>query len=230
MLHISHLILRNFKSFKALNISIPPSFVCFAGPNGAGKSNVLDAIRFVLGETSLKSLRARKVRDLIHMGAKSAEVTVAFDGESKYDIKRAIREDGKVIYRLNGKRVTRSATQEALRKYNLDDSGRNIIAQGEVQRIVNMSGKERRTIIDAVAGISDFEEKKKEALRDLDVVETRVKEASIVLGERKVFLEDLGREREVALKYSEKKSLLNTSKGTLLKMEMERLDKECGQF
>ncbi len=230
MFYISHLKMKNFKSFKALNIELPPSFICFAGPNGAGKSNILDAIRFVLGETSLKSLRARRVNDLIHHGAKAAEVMITFDGDGKYEIRRAIREDGKVIYRLNGKRATKGAILEALKKFDLDDSGRNIIAQGEVQRIVNMSGKERRTIIDAVAGISDFEEKKKEALKDLEVVDTRIKEANIVLGERKAFLEELEKERELALKYIEKRDLLNNSKGTLLKLELDRLQKECSQF
>ncbi len=230
MLHISHLKLKNFKSFKALNVDVPPSFICFAGPNGAGKSNILDAVRFILGETSLKSLRARKVRDLIHVGSKAAEGAITLDGESKYEIKRIIREDGKVIYRMNGKRTTRTSIMEALRRYNLDGSGRNIIAQGEVQKIVNMSGKERRGIIDAVAGVSDFEEKKKESIRDLDVVETRIKEASIVLGERKAFLEELGKEKEIAVKYSEKRDLLNNSKGTLLKLEMERFGKEKDGF
>lgn len=230
MLHISHLKMKNFKSFKALNVNLPPSFICFAGPNGAGKSNVLDAVRFVLGETSLKSLRARKVRDLIHVGSKSAEVALSLGGDDNYDIKRVINSDGKVVYRLNGKRTTRTSIQEALKKYNLDSSGRNIIAQGEVQRIVNMSGKERRGIIDAVAGISDFEEKKKEAVRDLEIVETRIKEANIVLGERKAFLEELGKEKETALEYTEKRDLLNNSKGTLLKLEIDRYDKECSGF
>jgi len=230
MLHISHLKMKNFKSFKALNVGLPPSFICLAGPNGAGKSNVLDAIRFVLGETSLKSLRAKKVRDLIHVGSKSTEVGVTFEGDSKYEIKRVIREDGKVIYRLNGKRTTRGSILEALKKYNLDSSGRNIIAQGEVQKIVNMSGKERRMIIDAVAGISDFEEKKKEAVRDLDIVENRIKEANIVLGERRTFLEELGKERETAIEYSDKRDLLNNSKGTLLKLEIERFGKEKTGF
>jgi chromosome segregation protein len=230
MLYISHLKLKNFKSFRALNVGVPPSFICFAGPNGAGKSNILDAVRFVLGETSLKSLRARKVKDLIHMGAKAAEVMVEFDGDKRYDIRRAIREDGKVIYRLNGKRTTRGSILEALKRYNLDSSGRNIIAQGEVQRIVNMNGKERRGIIDAVAGVSDFEEKKKESLRDLDIVEARIKEANIVLGERKAFLEELEKEKETAIRYAEKRDLLNNSKGTLLKLEMERFGKEKNGF
>ncbi len=226
MIHISHIKARNFKSFKALNINIPKTFLCLAGPNGSGKSNFGDSIRFVLGEKSLKALRARKVRELIHTNAKSAEVTVKFDGETGLEVRRIIRDDGKIQYRMNGKRTTRSAILEALKKYNLDESGRNIIAQGEVQNILNMNGKERRAIIDSVAGISDFEAKKKEALRELETVEGRIKDANLVLGERRVFLEELGREKETALKYRDARNSVTSAKATLLRTEIERLEEE----
>ncbi|MBU0590644.1 AAA family ATPase [Candidatus Micrarchaeota archaeon] len=225
---ISRLRLRNFKSFKAADVSLPPSFVCFAGPNGSGKSNLCDAIRFVMGEKSLKSLRAKRVKDLIHVGSKTAEVTIIFEGDNgtSYEIKRAIRDDGKILYKLNGKKTTRGTILEALKKYNLDESGRNTIAQGEVQRIINMNGKERRDIIDSVAGIADFEEKKKEAIRELNTVNERIKDGKLVLGERKVFLEELGKEKEVAIKYTGAKKMLSNSKGTLLRNEIGRLEKE----
>jgi len=226
MIYISRLRIRNFKSFKLVNIELPKTFLCLAGPNGSGKSNFGDSIRFVLGEISLKSLRAKKVRDLIHSGAKTAEVTLNFDGDAQIEVKRVIREDGKILYRLNGKKTTRNAILDVVRKYNLDESGRNIIAQGEVSRIIHMGGKERRTIIDSVAGISDFESKKKEALSELETVENRIKDASLVLGERQAFLAELGRERESAIKYLDAKKKLNSSKGTLLKTELNRLDKD----
>ncbi|MBD3209830.1 AAA family ATPase [Candidatus Micrarchaeota archaeon] len=227
MFSISRLKLRNFKSFKAADVSLPESIVCFAGPNGSGKSNLCDAIRFAMGETSLRSLRAKKVRELIHAGARTAEVSLSFaDGSGKTEIKRAIREDGKIQYRLNGKKTTRGAILEALKKHNLDGSGRNTIAQGEVQHIISMSGKERRLIIDNVAGIADFEEKKKEALRELETVETRIKDANLVLGERKVFLKELEKEKEVALQYMDSREKLTNAKGTLLKTEIQRLEKE----
>ena len=203
--------------------------MCFAGPNGSGKSNVCDAIRFVLGEKSLKSLRAKRVRDLIHMGSKAAEVTIALDSDDKYEIKRAIREDGKVLYRMNGKKVTRTAIMETLKKYNLDSSGRNIIAQCEVQRIARIGGKERRQIIDSVAGISDFEEKKKEALRELEVVEGRINDANIVLGERINFLEELGRERNTAIKYRDAKEKLEAARATLINLEVQRYEKDLSK-
>ncbi|MEM4626292.1 MAG: AAA family ATPase, partial [Candidatus Bilamarchaeaceae archaeon] len=117
MIRISHLKLRNFKSFKHLNLEFPPGMICFAGPNGSGKSNINDSIMFALGETSLKSLRAKKVKDLIHVDSKTAEVWLRFDGDEKYEIKRAIRDDGKIIYRLNGKRTTRTSIIELLKKY-----------------------------------------------------------------------------------------------------------------
>jgi chromosome segregation protein len=230
MVFISRLKLRNFKSFKAADIQLPETFTCFAGPNGSGKSNVCDAIRFAMGESSLKSLRAKKVKDLIHTGSKTAEVSLVFENpasaDSSYEIKRAIREDGKIRYRLNGKKTTRSAILDALKKHNLDDSGRNIIAQGEVQRIIDMNGKERRGIIDSVAGIADFEDKKKEAMGELNLVKDRIKEAQLVMGERKAFLDELGREKETALKFLESRKTLTNAKGTLLKKELDKLDRD----
>lgn len=180
-------------------------------------------VRFALGEVSLKSLRAKKTRDLIHTGAKAAEVTIYFEGDEKIEIKRAIRVDGKILYKLNGEKTTRSAIQNLLKKYNLDDSGRNIIAQGEVQRIINMGGKERRGIIDSVAGIADFEEKKKEAMKELDIVDVRIKDASLVLGERTAYLEDLAKERELAIKYKDSRKRLTEAKATLLKTEIKKI-------
>ncbi|MEW6036271.1 MAG: chromosome segregation SMC family protein [Candidatus Micrarchaeota archaeon] len=232
MVFISRLKLRNFKSFKAADIQLPKTFICFAGPNGSGKSNLCDAIRFAMGETSLRSLRAKKVRDLINSGSKSAEVVLVFGSDNDghgYEIKRAIRDDGKIRYRLNGKRTTRSAILEALKRHNLDESGRNTIAQGEVQRIISMNGKERRAIIDSVAGIADFEEKKKEALRELQTVEERIKEARVILGERRAYLDELGREKEVALKYTEAKKMLTNAKGTLLRTEIGKLEKDLAE-
>ena len=229
MVFISRLKLRNFKSFRAADIRLPKTFICFAGPNGSGKSNLCDAIRFAMGETSLRSLRAKKVRDLIFNGSKSAEATLIFEDEhggTGYEIKRAIREDGKIRYRLNGKVTTRGTIHETLRRHNLDESGRNTIAQGEVQRIIGMNGKERRTIIDSVAGIADFEAKKKEAMGELQTVDDRIREARVVLGERKAFLDELGREKEVALQYIDSKKALTNAKGTLLRREVAKLEKD----
>jgi len=230
MLFISRIRMRNFKSFKVLNVELPQTLLCLAGPNGSGKSNVGDAIRFALGETSLKSLRARSIKDLIHTGSKTAEVTLNFRGDEEIEVKRVIREDGKILYRLNGKNTTRRAILETLKRHNLDESSRNIIAQGEVQRLLNMGGKERRTIIDSVAGIADFEQKKKESIRELETVEGRIKDANLVLGERTAFLDELKREKEVAIKFTESRTILKNSKGTLLQRELQKLEEESAKL
>lgn len=229
-MHISGIKIKGFKSFKKADIELPPDFICLAGPNGSGKTNVLDAIRFVLGEQSLKSLRAKKVRDLISHSAKYAEVMLSFNDQQKYELRRAIREDGKIRYMLNGKRVTRSAIVELLKKYNLDDSGRNVIAQGEVQRIVDIGGKERRTIIDSVAGISEFEDKKKEAMGELEIVDGRMRDGLLVLGERNTLLEQLAREREQALKYSSARDTLRKAKATVLRVDLEKASKRVSKI
>ncbi len=218
---ISGIRLRGFKSFKKADLQLIPGFNCLAGPNGSGKSNVLDSIRFVLGEQSLKSLRAKKVKDLICHDSRFADVllTLSEDGK-KHELRRAIRTDGKILYRLDGKRATRTAILEFLKKFSLDDTGRNIIAQGQVQRIIDMGGKERRTIIDGVAGISEFESKKKEAMGELDTVEGRMREASLVMGEREAFLRELEKEKNRAMEYISARDLLKRVKATLISLEL----------
>ena len=225
-MHISSIKLRGFKSFKKAEIELPHDFICLAGPNGSGKTNVLDAVRFALGEKSLKSLRARKVKDLICHNSKIAEVILNFQDEKKYELRRAIKEDGKVRYVLNGKTTTRTSILELLKKYNLDASGRNIIAQGEVQRVVEISGRERRGIIDAVAGIADFEAKKKEALRELEIVDGRMRDANLVLGERKAFLNELESERGRALNYASASETVKRSKASLIQLELKNAEKK----
>ena len=222
MFTISEIKMRGFKSFKRSDLQLVPGFNCLAGPNGSGKSNVLDAIRFALGEQSLKSLRAKKVKDLICQDSKYADVLLTFleDGKKKHELRRAIRADGKILYRLDGKRSTRTGILEFLKKFSLDDTGRNVIAQGQVQRIIDMGGKERRTIIDGVAGISEFEDKKKEAMGELEVVENRMREANLVTGEREAFLRDLEKEKNRANSFVSARDHLKRVKATLINLEL----------
>ena len=226
-MYLSQLKLRRFKSFKYVNIEFPDGFVCLAGPNGSGKSNICDSIRFVLGEQSLRSLRVRSVRELIYSTSNSAEVIAIFEdskNKEKYEIRRIIQKDGKMIYQLNGARVTRTLILDTLKKYNLDESGRNIIAQGRIQRIVEMTGRERREVIEGVAGISSYDKKKKEAIKELDLVGLKIREANIVIGERSARLNELKKEKEIALKYKHHKEQLKLAKSTLIKIDLDALN------
>lgn len=224
---IARLKARNFKSFRSIDLPMPHGFVCLTGPNGSGKSNFLDCIRFALGETSLKAIRSKKVNDLISSGARAAVIHLLLDNDGKQiEVKRAIREDGKTLYKLNGKRMTRIAVMDSLKPMGMEIGSHNVIAQGEVERIIHMSPKERREIIDGVAGISDFEEKKKEALRELAVVETKINDASIVLKEREGYLLELEREKEEAIKYNGLKGEQRKLKASVLHMELVKVEKD----
>lgn len=226
MVYIERIKLKRFKSFKYADIPLSKGFVCLAGPNGSGKSNICDGIRFALGENSFKSLRAKKVADLITRGSEKAEIYLQFDGEKKHELKRAIRNDGKTLYKLDGKRLTRTDVLDELSRMGISAGNHNVIAQGEVERIVDINPKERREIIDGVAGISEFEEKKKEALAELAKVEQKINDATIVLKEREGFLTELEKDKNDALKYNEINSGLRKYRGSLLFIELKKVEKE----
>ncbi|NYZ76642.1 chromosome segregation protein SMC [Candidatus Micrarchaeota archaeon] len=226
MVYIERIKLKRFKSFKYADIPLSKGFVCLAGPNGSGKSNICDGIRFALGENSFKSLRAKKVADLITRGSEKAEIYLQFDGDKKHELKRAIRNDGKTLYKLDGKRMTRTDVLDELSRMGISAGNHNVIAQGEVERIVNINPKERREIIDGVAGISEFEDKKKEALAELAKVEQKINDATIVLKEREGFLTELEKDKNDALKYNEINAGLRKYRGSLLFIELKKVEKE----
>ncbi len=225
MVYIKGLKFRGFKSFRRAEASFANGYVCLAGPNGSGKSNVTDGIRFALGEGSLKALRAKKVAELVNTSCKYAEVTLFIDGERKYEIKRAINSEGKTLYRINGKRSTRTLVMEELRQCGMEAGSHNIIAQGQVQKIVEMSAKERRQIIDSVAGIAEFDQKKQEALGELSKVEQKITEAAIVLGEREANLSMLEREKDDALAYTDAQTSFKRAKASVANTEHSKLSK-----
>jgi len=225
MVYIKGLKFRGFKSFRRAEASFVNGYVCLAGPNGSGKSNVTDGIRFALGEGSLKALRAKKVSELVNTSCKFAEVTLFIDGERQFEIKRAINSEGKTLYRINGKRSTRTLVMEELRQYGMEAGSHNIIAQGQVQKIVEMNAKERRQIIDGTAGIAEFDQKKAEALGELGTVEQKITEAAIVLGEREANLSILEREKNDALAYTDSQTNFKRAKASMANAEHTKLNR-----
>ena len=228
MVYIKGLKFRGFKSFRKAEASFPQGYVCLAGPNGSGKSNVTDGIRFALGEGSLKALRAKKVSELINTSCKFAEVTLYIDGERQFEIRRGIMVKGndvKTLYRLNGKRTTRTLVMEELRPYGLETGTHNIIAQGQVQKIVEMSSKERRGIIDGTAGISEFDAKKDEAMGELAKVDAKITEANVVLGERQGALSELEKQKDEALSFISAQENFKRSMASIATTEHAKLNK-----
>ena len=224
MNYISRIKIKGFKSFSHAEAVLPAGFVALAGPNGSGKSNVTDAIRFCLGETSLKALRAKRSSELVNINSTHAEVSLFIEGDRHFELRRAISEDGKTTYWLDGKHSTLVNAMEVLRPHGLEMGTHNIVGQGQVQRIVEMNAKERRAIIDTVAGISEFEDKKKEALSELGRVDSKISEAKVVMAERGSYLAELEKEKNAALQHLDAKQRLERARATLLDAEYKKLD------
>ncbi len=217
MVRIEKLEMQGFKSFaKKTVLTFPSNFISIAGPNGSGKSNILDSICFVLGRSSAKSLRADRMLEMIFNGGKSKEpaefskVALHFDNSDKkfplddqtIVIARKINRRGVSIYKLNGRTVTREKILEVLRPAHIQPDGHNIILQGDVTELVEMSPLERREIIDEISGIAEYDEKREKAQRELLTVEERVREGEIILGERSAQLKKLEVESRAAEKYN----------------------------
>lgn len=223
---VKKIALKNFKSFRGADIEFEKGFNVVVGPNGSGKSNVIDSLLFAFGETSLKSMRVKRTPDLIFSDHGVAEVAVDLsDGTGPtHSIKRMVRRDGKTKYLLDGKRAKKYVVEDFLVSSRLSIA--NIIKQGEVQRIVEMNSKERRSMIDEVANVSEYEHKKNEALGELAKVDEKLGEAVAVFGEREGYLKGLEQEKADAEKYVAFKKEHDSLKATLLTIDAGQLGKE----
>ncbi len=187
------------------------------GPNGSGKSNVVDAVLFVLGQLSAKTLRATVFSDLLYSPpkpnmppkAKSAVVELHFnnkDRELQIDadrvvIERELDDTGKSVCRINGKVVTRTAVLDVLGAIGVDPNGYNLVLQGEIAQMVKVSPTERRKLIEEIAGISAYDEQKDRALKKLQESESNLGKVEMQLQERRRQLEKLQDDMSDARRY-----------------------------
>ncbi len=215
---ITRLTVQGFKSFrKKISIPIFPGFNIFCGPNGVGKSNILDAISFVTGSASTKSMRAGRLYELIYHGHKSipqsdyASVTLWLDNSDnlfnmdmpEISVKRKVNKKGVSTYKINGKTTTREKVLEFLSSARIYPDGFNIIMQGDITQVIKMTPQERREIIDEISGISQYNDKKEKAQKDLYKVGEKLKEVEIILTERLERLQQLETDRNTALRFKE---------------------------
>jgi len=241
MTKINKLVLQGFKSFaKRTEFIFGEKFNCILGPNGSGKSNVLDALCFVLGKSSIKSLRAEKASNLIYNGGKRknpasfAEVSIYFDNskkefpteEEEIKITRIVKQNGLSKYKINDKTRTRQQVLELLNYAKINPDGYNIILQGDIVTFTEMPSIQRRQLIEDIAGIGVYEEKKQKAMNELEKVEQKLKEAEIILSERKTYLKELKRDRDQALKYKEMMDKINQNKASYLKIQIDKKEEE----
>ncbi|MEM4755906.1 MAG: chromosome segregation SMC family protein, partial [Candidatus Woesearchaeota archaeon] len=241
MTKINKLVMDGFKSFgEKTELVFGNHFNCVLGPNGSGKSNIFDAICFVLGKGSAKGLRAEKSANLIYNGGKSkqpakqGEVSIYFDNSKKtfptddpeVKITRIVKASGQSVYKINDKPRTREEILELLSIAKINPDGYNIVLQGDIVRFIEMSPIDKRLIIEDIAGISWYEEKKQKALGELEKVEKKVSEVEIILHERKQYLEQLKEEKEQALRFRDLEQKLKQNKATLLHREIQGKQKE----
>ncbi|MCX6799437.1 MAG: AAA family ATPase [Candidatus Diapherotrites archaeon] len=228
MIRLQKLVLRNFKSFQKAEIPLSSGFTVIVGSNGSGKTNILDAILFALGTSSIKSLRAGRIQELVNNSAQESYAKVELTLKAKdttYLVQRMIDKQGKSVYRLNDRRKTRDEISALLLELGIKPTGHNIVAQGDVTRIIEMSPEERRQIIDELAGLQEFDEKKEEAMKELQKVEEKLKGAGIVLSEREHYLEQLQRDMEAAAQFKDLQEERERLRATIIFNEMQEIGK-----
>jgi len=190
-MHLKRLEISGFKSFaRKVAFEFDAPVCAIVGPNGSGKSNIAEAVRFVLGEQSMKSLRSKRGEDLIWNGSGSvgrsnhAEVTIVFDNtknefELDYDevaFKRSVSRDGENQYFINNSQVRLRDIFELLGKIHIGACGHHIISQGEADRILSANIKERRSMIEEALGLRVHQWKIEESEKKLAKTEENIKQ------------------------------------------------------
>lgn len=222
-----------FKSFASkVNISLDRGITGIVGPNGSGKSNVVDAIRFVLGEQSVKSLRgAESMSDVIFSGSKSrsalnyASVTLVFDNTdfhlaceyTEVSVKRCIYRNLENEYYLNGDKCRLKDITDLFIDSGMGKSSFNIISQGSVGEIINQKASERRVIFEDAAGVLKYKKRKEESIRRLDKTKQNLDRINDIVVELERQVVPLKEQAKLAKQYLEaKENLENVELGLIV--------------
>ena len=225
MLFLKKLEAFGFKSFaEPLSINFEHEMIGIVGPNGSGKSNINDAIRWCLGEQSMKSLRGNSVEDVIFNGSGSklplnmAEVKVTFDNSNRffdldYDeievIRRTFRGSGENEYFINKQRVRLKDVQDFAMDSGVTKSSLAIISQGNINSFVEAKPLERRALFEEAAGVAKYKKRKLESLKKLERSNGNLARIKDIINEIERKLPSLKQQSEKALKYKAKKDKLN---------------------
>ena len=235
MLYIKKLVMYGFKSFvRRTEVPFAPGINVIVGANGSGKSNISDALCFVLGRLSIKSMRAARAGNLLFLGskvaapAKEAIVEMTLDNsdrvfsidKNEISIKRIVRRNGQSIYKINDEVKTRQEVLSLLAQGGIDPNGFNIILQGEIQNLVRMQSEDRRKIIEEVSGISVYEMRKEKSLNELERTEEKLKEILAILRERTIYLNNLEKERQQALRFKKLEADVKKYKASIISGDM----------
>lgn len=231
-----------FKSFAEKTIiDLTPGISGVVGPNGSGKSNIVDAVRWVLGEQSVKQLRGEgAMSDVIFSGSKSrkaassASVTLVFDNTDKYlptdytevQIKRCIYKTGENEYYLNNEKVRLKDINDLFVDAGVSKESFNIISQGDIASILSNKPEERRVIFEAAANVLKYKKRKDEALRKLERTHDNMNRVNDIMLELESNLEPLKKQSVDAKKYLEDKKKLDEIEVSLIVSEVDSINKD----
>ena len=230
-----------FKSFAdKMNFELTRNINGIVGPNGSGKSNVVDAVRWVLGEQSNKQLRADNATSVIFSGSKSrkplnsAMVNLIFDNSDRHlpidfnevSIKRILYRTGENEYYLNGEKCRLKDISELLTDSGAAKESFNIIGQGKIDEILSTKPNDRRVIFEEAAGVLKYKKRKEEAIRKLERTNTNINRINDIVSELEVNLEPLRKQSNEAKKYVDAKEKLTSIEISLMVYDLDKLSAE----
>ena len=213
MPYVKRIELKGFKSFgpQTVKVNLDKGFTVITGPNGSGKTNIMDSLLFCLGELSTRRLRAENASKLIFHGSeksgleksKMAKVIIQFDNSDSImpvdtttvTISREVYRNGQSVYRLNGRRISRTHIIEILSVAAISSASQNIIPQGTITRLTDITPPERRKIIEDLVGIGQYDAEKAGAEEKLRTADISIRTAMGRIDEVQKRLDDLERER-----------------------------------
>lgn len=239
-MYLKEIKISGFKSFAdKTNITLDDKITCIVGPNGSGKSNIIDAVKWVLGEQSIKSLRGtNNMSDVIFAGSKSrsplnlASVSLVFDNSDSYlkvpyteiSVTRKVFRSGENEYYLNNEKCRLKDIYDLFLDSGMGKYAFNIISQGEVSKIISDSPLERRTIFEEAAGVLKYKRRKEEALKKLDKTNENLTRVKDIIKELEEQIEPLKIQSEKANKYLKIKENLEQIEIALIANDLEKLN------
>ncbi len=240
-MHLNSIKVKGFKSFaEEVELILEPGITTIVGPNGCGKSNVSDAIRWVLGEKSARSLRCTNMRDLLFNGgtnfspAQKASVSLSFTninnnlsvGESDVEVSRQLTRDGESSYLINKTPCRLRDISELFMDTGIGVDAYSVMEQSKIDLILNVRPEERRFLFDEVAGITKYKHNKKTALKKLEVTEQNLVRLNDIIQELKRETESLKVQAEQAEHYQTLKDKLQQLELGLAFRKYEKLNSE----
>lgn len=234
-----------FKSFAdKVDIELKPGITGVVGPNGSGKSNIVDAVRWVLGEQSAKALRAEDgMKDVIFAGSKTrpahtrASVSLTFDNTDHYlnsefseiEVKRVVYLTGENEYYINNTKVRLKDITDLFLDSGASKESFNIISQGSIMDIVNSKPEDRRTIFEEAASVLKYKKRKEESLRKMEKTRDNMERVDLIIRELEESLNPLKEQKEKAEEYQSYKAELESTEIALIAHDIEALNRDYEQ-